>query len=182
MKRESIEERMETPKEMEVKIEGTSLTLKGPKGELTKDFFYPRLKLHSSNGFIIITTRGNTKREQKIIGTIKAHIRNMIKGITEGHRYEMKICSGHFPMHVSVSGNDFIVKNFFGERYPRKLKIRKGVNVGIEGSNIVLEGINKELVAQTAADIEQLTRRTKYDRRVFQDGIYVVNKDGKELK
>ncbi len=62
------------------------------------------------------------------------------------------------------------------------MKLKEGVSIKVEGDMINVESIDKGLAGQTAADIEQLTRRTNYDTRIFQDGIYIINKDGKEIK
>ena len=180
MEKKQLEESVEIPQGVDIAIEGTTVTLKGQKGQLSRRFLYPGMLLKKEDNKVIISTDRATKRENKMIGTTKAHIKNMAKGVAEGHVYKMKICSGHFPMHVSVSGTEFVIKNFFGERHPRKLAIRRGVKIIIDGNDVVLEGIDREEVAQTAADIEQITRRTKYDRRIFQDGIYITSK-GREL-
>ena len=106
----------------------------------------------------------------------------MIKGVQKPYVYTLKICSGHFPMNVSVSGEKFIVKNFLGEKTPRILNVKPGVSVKVEGDHITVESADKGLASQVSADIEQLTRRPGFDTRVFQDGCYIIVKDGKELK
>jgi large subunit ribosomal protein L6 len=131
---------------------------------------------------ILIKSRKNTKREKKLIGTLKANLKNMFKGSSELHKYSLKVCSGHFPMKVEVKEDTLTISNFIGEKFPRKLKLKEGVNVKVEGDMVNVESVDKSLAGQTAADIEQLTRRTNYDTRIFQDGIYVINKDGKEIK
>lgn len=114
--------------------------------------------------------------------TFKAHINNMIKGVTEGFKYRLKVVYSHFPMTVKVQGDEVVIENFLGEKNPRRAKILPGVTVKVKGSEIEVEGIDKEAVGQTAANIEQATRITKWDRRVFQDGIYIVEKAGKPIK
>ena len=52
----------------------------------------------------------------------------------------------------------------------------------VEGELIHVAGTNKEIAGQVSADIEQLTRRPGYDTRIFQDGIWITSKDGKEMK
>ena len=106
----------------------------------------------------------------------------MMSGANEPHKYIMKICSGHFPMNVSVAKNEFIVKNLLGEKVPRVLRLKEGANVRIEGDIVTIEAADKEIAGQVAADIKKLTRRGNYDTRVFQDGIYIINKDGKDVK
>lgn len=159
-------------------VEGV-LTLKGEKGEVTRSFIHPSVKIKTSDAGVEFTIVKMTKNEKKIVRTFGAHVRNMIKGVTQGHEYKLKICSGHFPMNVSVKNNGIEVKNFIGEKVPRLLKFKEGVTVVINGEIISVKGIDKEVVSQTAASIETLTRRNGFDRRVFQDGIYIIEKDGK---
>jgi large subunit ribosomal protein L6 len=84
-------------------------------------------------------------------------------------------------MNVSASNGKFIIKNFIGEKVPRTVELNSRVKVSINGDEVIVEGQDKDLVGQTAADIEQLTRRPGYDKRIFQDGIFIVEKAGKRL-
>jgi len=106
----------------------------------------------------------------------------MIAGVSEGHTYKLKICSGHFPMTVAVDNKDFVIKNLLGEKVPRKISIKQGVDIKVEGDEIVVTGINKNHVAQQAAAIEEMSKRSGFDKRIFQDGVYIISKDGKEIK
>lgn len=170
-------------KEVTITQDGHILTVKGPKGEVKKKIFNPSVNVTiESDKVLLKPNKKGTKRETKMIKTFVAHINNMIKGVTEGHTYKLKICSGHFPMNVSISNNEFIVKNFIGEKVPRKIPVKEGANVKIEGDVITVTGIDKEIVGQMAASIEELTKRPGFDTRIFQDGIYLIVKDGKEIK
>jgi len=180
-KKGRIEEIIKIPEEIEVLID-REIKISGKKGEVKKKIFDKKIKIEEKEKKIVISSKNNTKVQKKRIGSIKAHIKNMIKGVTEGHFYKLKICASHFPMNVSVEGHKFIVKNFLGEKIPRVLKLKEKDLIKIEGSEILIEGIDKELVAQTAADIEQLCTIRNRDKRVFQDGIFIINKDGKEVK
>ena len=82
----------------------------------------------------------------------------------------------HFPMSVSIQGDYLVIKNFLGERKERKAKILPQVNVKIEKNIITVESSDKEKAGQTAANIERATRIRKRDRRIFQDGIWLVQK------
>lgn len=169
------------PEGVQITTAGGRVTLKGPKGEISREFRFPRIVVSVEGDKLTLSSKNASKREKTKMGTVKAHIRNMLKGITEGHVYRLKICSGHFPMNVSVSGNTLTVKNFFGEKVPRTLKIKEGAEVKIDGSDITVESTDIEKAGQVAADIEQLTRLTDKDIRIFQDGIYIVEKSKKTL-
>ena len=177
-----IEEKILLPEGVSASLEGKTIALKGKNGELKKTFNRPYVDIEVKEGEVLFKAVRSTKREKKIVGSFVAHLKNMIKGVNEPHKYLLKICSGHFPMSVSVKGEDFIIKNFFGEKTPRTLKLKKGVDVKVDGDQVVVESISKELAGQVSADIEQLTRRCGYDSRIFQDGIWIISKDGKEVK
>ena len=85
-------------------------------------------------------------------------------------------------MNVRITVNKLVIKNFLGEKVPRTLEFKNGVQVKVDGDLIHVVSNSKELAGQVSADIEQLTRRPGYDTRVFQDGCYIISKDGKELK
>ena len=106
----------------------------------------------------------------------------MFKGANEGFEYKLKILYSHFPMKVDVKEDNLVVDNFLGEKHSRKAKLIQGVEVKINGQDVNVTGIDKEKVSQTAANIEQATRIKNLDPRVFQDGIYITEKDGKPIK
>jgi len=177
-----IMQEINIPEGIEISKEGHLIKVKGPKGEVSKKLAGPRIEIITERNLVKIISKKASKREKKLIYTFKAHINNMIKGVTEPFVYKLKICPGHFPMNVSIDKDIFTVKNFFGEKTPRKLKIKPDVKVKIDGKDVYVEGIDKELTAQTAASIEMLTKIKNRDRRIFQDGIYIVSKAGKEIK
>jgi large subunit ribosomal protein L6 len=95
----------------------------------------------------------------------------------------MKIVYAHFPMTVKVQGKTVTIDNFLGERSPRVAKIiGDDVKVQVKGDDVTITGINKEHVGQTMANIEQATKIKRRDPRIFQDGIYLVDKRQEELE
>lgn len=180
MKKE-IFQTIEIPENIEVNLDGNLLIVKGPEGELKREFDLHNLEFKKENNKIIVGHKKATKRDKKMINTIRAHINNMIQGVTKKFEYTLKICHSHFPMNVEVKDKEVIIKNFLGERVPRKAKILEGVDVKIDKEIITVNSTNKELAGQTAANIEKSTRIRKKDRRIFQDGIYIITKSGKEI-
>lgn len=165
------------PEDVELKVEATSVTVKGPKGALTRTFECPRLSIETANGNVSVISHLPRKQDKALCGTIIAHIANMIKGVTAGFTYEMKIVYSHFPMKAIVKGSSVVIENFLGERHPRHAKIVGDTKVEVKGDTVTLSGINNESVGQTAANIEIATRIRRFDPRVFQDGIYIVRKE-----
>ena len=84
-------------------------------------------------------------------------------------------------MNVSIQGDNFVVKNFLGEKSPRTIKLKKGATVKVEGDQILIESCDKDMAGQQASDIELLTAKSNRDLRVFQDGIYMTEKAGKKI-
>lgn len=180
--KKEIKAEIAIPEGISIEIKEGTLKAKGKAGEAAKRLFNPNIKITKEGNKIVLRALKTTKREQKLVNTFRAHIKNILLGANEAYTYKLKICSGHFPINVSVKDDDFIVKNFFGEKIPRVLKIKEGAKVKVEGDVVTVESSDKELAGQVAADIEQLTKRTKYDIRVFQDGIWIFEKCGEGLR
>jgi large subunit ribosomal protein L6 len=177
-----IREEIEIPEGVEVTVEGNTVKVKGPKGELERELKYPGVQIFTEDGKVVVYKEFPRRKDVAIVRTFKAHINNMIKGVTEGFKYRLKVVYSHFQMSVKVQGDEVIIENFLGEKNSRRARILPGVTVKVKGSEIEVESIDKEKAGQTAANIEQATRITKWDRRVFQDGIYIVEKAGKPIK
>ncbi|MAG38741.1 50S ribosomal protein L6 [Candidatus Woesearchaeota archaeon] len=177
-----MKEELFIPENCNVSLENELVVVSGSKGEVKKRLFNPLVKMFVDKEKIILESKKDNKQAKKLIKTFRAHIKNLFKGANEGHVYKLKICSGHFPMTVVVKENIFEIKNFLGEKVPRTVGILKDTSVKIEGIEIIVESINKEQAGQMAALLEQLTKRPGFDKRIFQDGIYLIEKDGKQIK
>jgi large subunit ribosomal protein L6 len=171
-------EEIEIPENVKAEINGNVVIVKGPKGEIKRDFTHARkITIKLEDNKIIVEKYFPSKEEKALVGTIAGHIRNLIKGVTEGFKYKMKIVYSHFPINVKVKGNYVYIENFIGEKYPRKAKIIGKVNINVTGNEIIIEGIDIEEVSQTAANIEHATKIVGKDPRVFLDGIYVYERE-----
>lgn len=181
MRKKILTAEIELPKDVTASVDNNTVKLKGKKGEISRALPSKKIKIMLEGNVIKIEAKDASKKEKTMIGSYESHVKNMVKGCTEGHEYVLKIASLHFPMNVSVAKGQFIVKNFLGEKIPRTLHITAGVNVKVEGDKVFVDGNKLEDVSQTAASIEQLTRITNRDTRIFQDGIYMILKDGKSI-
>ena len=179
--RKEISQTIEIPEGVEANLEESTLKIKGPEGETQREFNFANIEFELKDKKINIKTKSGTKREKKKINTMSAHIQNMIKGVQEKFEYLMKICFSHFPMTVDLQGDSATIKNFLGEKISRKVKIPKGAEVEVKGDIVSIKAIDKEVAGQTAANFETATKIRGRDRRIFQDGIFITHKGGKEI-
>ncbi|MFQ5800369.1 MAG: 50S ribosomal protein L6 [Candidatus Hydrothermarchaeales archaeon] len=171
---------IEIPPDVEVRLEDSRVTVTGPKGSLIRTLAYPSITIESGEGKVTVSAENKRRTIKAIVGTYAAHIRNMITGVTKGFQYKLKVVYSHFPITVKHSGDMIIIDNFLGEKTPRKSRVFGNCSISVKGYTITVDGVNIEEVAQTAANIEKATRVKGRDRRVFQDGIYMVEKGAVE--
>jgi large subunit ribosomal protein L6 len=181
MKVKDYTEEIEIPDGTTVQLDGGILTVSKEKETVKRNFANQKIKIKKEGNKIILHVPLMTKKEKTMLGTFTAHMRNMIAGVNKAFVYKLKVCSGHFPMNISVSGRELSVKNFTGEKVPRTLKIRESVEVHVEGDNITVKSSDKEKAGQVAGAIELLCKRPGFDKRVFQQGIYITEKAGKQV-
>ncbi len=180
MKKELYQE-IETPEGVEAEIDGDTLKVSGSEGVNKKKFSISNLDFKQEGNKIIIGNKKATKKEKKLMNTIASHIKNMIKGVQEKFEYQLKICFSHFPITIEIKDKEVIIKNFLGEKIPRKMKILEDVEVEIDKDIIKVSSVSKEFAGQVAANFEIATKIRKKDKRIFQDGIFIINKAGKEI-
>ena len=171
---------IELPDDVTAAVDHLDLTVEGPEGSVTKRLWYPDVSVTVDGDTVVIGSDADDRHTGATVGTFESHVSNMIHGVTDGWEYEMEVVYAHFPMQVRVEGDEVVIENFLGERSPRTTPIHGSTEVQVDGEQITLRGPDKEAVGQTAADIEQLTRVTDKDTRVFQDGVYITQKPGKQ--
>jgi len=171
-----VARQIEIPDGVSIAVDGNTVTVKGPKGEATRTLSYPELEIRKEDSYLVVNSKLDRKRQRAMVGTLAAHIGNMIIGVTRGYEYRMKVVYSHFPIQLKAASDELIINNFLGERKARSAKILPGTKVEIGKDELLITGINKEHVGQTMANIEQATRVRGFDIRVFQDGVYLVDK------
>ena len=167
---------IEIPDDVSAETDHLELTVEGPNGSVTRRLWYPDVDVTVEDGAVVIASENEDAKTNATVGTFESHVANMIHGVTDGWEYTMEVYYAHFPMQVNVEGDEVVIENFLGESAPRRTPIRGDTDVQIDGETVTLTGSDKEAVGQTAADIEQLTKVTDKDTRVFQDGVYIVEK------
>ncbi|MCX6814622.1 MAG: 50S ribosomal protein L6 [Candidatus Aenigmarchaeota archaeon] len=170
------EKAVQIPSGIEVRIEKKELIVKGPKGELCRSFFHPSAKLEIKEGTVVFSSDSNRKKDRAVVGTWASHFRNMCLGVSKGWETRLKIVYSHFPMKVNVEGSKVIIGNFLGERKNREADIVGKAKVEVSKDEIIITGIDKEQVGNTAANIERAAKVQGFDRRIFQDGCHLIQK------
>ena len=163
-----------------VSIDGNNVTISNEGKSITREFRHPKVSVQGASSSIKVICDLPRRADKAIAGTWAAHLRNMAKGVEEGFEYKLQAVYSHFPMSLKVEGNKMIINNLFGEKVPRVAKLPwspSDVEVKVENkTDVTVKGADREKVGQTAANIERACKIKKRDRRVFQDGIYIVSK------
>jgi len=177
MRLPEISRTLQVPEEVAINLQGKVVSVKGEKGSLTRDFSFAPVSIDAEGQTVRVSAKWPRKKEAALVGTIYAHIQNMITGVTKGYSYKLKIVFSHFPISVRLEGKTLLIENFIGERKARRIKVLGDVKVKIETDDIIISGINLEEVSQTAANIEQASRVKGKDVRIFLDGLYVYERN-----
>jgi len=168
------------PEGASASIDDDVVTISKDGESLSREFRHHRVEIRSAEGGLEVFVNLPRRSDKALAGTWAAHLRNMARGVDEGFEYRLKAVFSHFPMNLKVEGKQFTISNLFGEKVPRVAKLPWSpaeVEVRVENkTDVVVKGADREKVGQTAANIESACRITKRDRRVFQDGVYIVSK------
>jgi large subunit ribosomal protein L6 len=177
-----LKKTLDIPEGVTLVLEGNSISVTGPRGSSVRELWYPGIVITLEENQVMVDSSNQRKKQVAMMGTIASHISNMINGVTDGYTYRMKVVYSHFPIQLKVVGDHLSIGNFLGEKKPRKAKIQGDTKVETKGDEVIVSGIAIEDVGQTAANIQQATKikrfdpSKRFDPRVFQDGIYMVEK------
>ncbi|WP_135535862.1 50S ribosomal protein L6 [Halostella pelagica] len=167
---------LQIPDEVSAEVDHLDITVEGPEGSITRRLWYPDVSVSVDGDTVVIESDEDDAQTMSTLGTFESHVENMFHGVTEGWEYKMEVFYSHFPMQVNVENNEVVIENFLGEKAPRRTPVHGDTEVEVNDEELVLRGPDIEDVGQTAADIEQTTRVTDKDARVFQDGVYITEK------
>jgi large subunit ribosomal protein L6 len=179
--RKNFSQEIIIPEGVNVKKEGKTVHVKGNEGEASKEFNFGKIKFDNKDGKILLSYSDSTRKEKRMINTITAHLKNLINGVQNKFEYKLKVCSSHFPINVEIKGHNVLIKNFLGEKTPRKCEMPKGAEIEINKDIITVRSSNREIAGQASANFEATTKVRNRDRRVFQDGIFITSKPGREM-
>lgn len=164
------------PEGVNVAIDNMNVSVSGPEGQVKRELWYPGIVIKKVDSEIVVETQMQRREQLAMLGTLESHLKNMITGVSKGYEYKMKVVYSHFPIQLKAEGSQVLISNFLGEKKARKANILGNTRVAIKGDQVIISGINKEDVGQTAANIRTATKIKRFDPRVFQDGVYLVER------
>jgi len=178
-------EELDIPEGVDVTVKARIITVKGPRGTLTKNVRHIdmdiRLAKGKSNNKVTLAVWQGGRKHVACLRTIRSLIVNLITGVTKGFQYKMRAVYAHFPINCIIQddGHALEIRNFLGEKIVRNVKMLDGVTVSESKSQkdeLILEGSDIQNVSQSAASIHGICRVRNKDIRKFLDGIYVSEK------
>jgi len=174
--RRKLERKIQIPTGITCEVIENKVICKKDSLELSREIPIPGTKVLISQNEILISNEKGNKNDYKKIVSLSIHLKNILSGLEDPFIYKLESCNVHFPTSLKIEGDKLEISNFLGEKVKRYAEILPGVNVDIKGPNITLSSHNLESAGQTAANFEKATKVRGRDPRVFQDGIYIVEK------
>jgi large subunit ribosomal protein L6 len=145
------------PKDVEVKLEGDLLRVKGPKGELRRRV-HPKVQVDMDGDKISVSVADGSRESRSLHGLFAVLINNMVTGVTKGFERVLEISGVGY--RAVVNGRTAVFN--LGYSRPIDFELPDGVDAKIEKSKIILTGIDKELLGMTASKIRNLRRPEPY--------------------
>ena len=130
--------------------EGNHVTVKGPKGELSRDLA-PEMEIKKDGDNIVVTRPNDLKRMKSLHGLTRTLINNMVIGVTEGYSKTLEVNGVGY--RAAKSGN--VLNLALGYSHPIDMKDPDGIETKVDGNKIIVSGISKEKVGQYAAEIRE---------------------------
>ncbi|GEN88600.1 50S ribosomal protein L6 [Oceanobacillus sp. FSL W8-0428] len=170
---------VEIPEGVELKFNGTTLTVKGPKGELTRDF-HPDIKINVEGNILTVARPSDHKDHRALHGTTRSLINNMVVGVSKGFEKSLEINGVGY--RAQKQGNKTVVNA--GYSHPVELEPIDGIEIEVpKNTQIIVKGIDKELVGAVAANIRAIRPPEPYKGKgIKYADEYVRRKEGKTAK
>ena len=170
---------VDMPSGVDVKVDGTQVTVKGSKGELSREF-PDRVSFSIEDGVITVGREDDTRESRALHGLSRALLANMVQGVSEGFTKVLEIQGVGY--RASLKGSD--LELLVGFSHPVDVKAPKGITFEVpEPTRILVSGIDKEQVGQVAADIRKVRPPEPYKGKgIRYAGEYVRRKAGKAGK
>ena len=172
-------EPISVPSDVQVSIEGRSVEVTGPKGSLDLDL-PGEINVRQEDDTVLVERPNDDRKNKALHGLTRSLINNMVIGVSEGFKKELEIVGVGYRAAISGDGLELQL----GFSHPVKVNAPDGITFDVpEPTQIIVSGINKEIVGQVAADIRSYRKPEPYKGKgIRYAGEYVARKAGKAAK
>ena len=172
-------EPISVPSDVQVSIEGRSVEVTGPKGSLDLDL-PGEINVRQEDDTVLVERPNDDRKNKALHGLTRSLINNMVIGVSEGFKKELEIVGVGYRAAISGDGLELQL----GFSHPVKVNAPDGITFDVpEPTQIIVSGINKEVVGQVAADIRSYRKPEPYKGKgIRYAGEYVARKAGKAAK
>lgn len=164
------------PQKTEVSVSGHTLTVKGPKGTLTRPL-HRFIGIEVGEGGVQVSKKADNLAAQALVGTYASHVRNMLTGVTTGFTKKLLVEGVGYKWDVQGKTLNLAL----GFSHPVKVAIPDGLTVTADKGVLTIAGFDKELVGQFAADIRAMKKPEPYKGKgIRYEGEVIRRKQGKK--
>lgn len=167
------------PGSVNVTISGQTVTVKGPKGELTLEVAEP-ITVAFEDGQLTVARPDDERSSRALHGLTRSLIANNVQGVTEGFSKELEVVGTGYRVQQKGTG----IEMALGFSHPVPFEAPQGITLEVEGNNkITVRGVDKQMVGETAANIRKLRKPEPYKGKgVRYAGETIRRKAGKAGK
>jgi large subunit ribosomal protein L6 len=164
------------PKGVNLDLQGSTVAVKGPKGELRRTL-HPEMKVSLNDGAFTVERPSDDKRHKALHGLTRTLVQNMVEGVSKGFSKTLEIQGVGYKAEAKPYGVNLIV----GYSHPVKYEAPKGIKISVENNTVVkIEGADKEVVGQVAAELRSVRPPEPYKGKgIRYQGEQVRRKAGK---
>ena len=170
---------IEIPSGVDVTVEGSHVTVKGPRGTL-EDTFHPEIRIVREDGTVRVERPDDDGFHRSLHGLTRTLVANMVEGVTKGYEKRLEIVGVGY--RAALKGKD--IELALGFSHPVTVKAPEGIEFEVPAPNrITIRGNNKQMVGEIAANIRKIRKPEPYKGKgVRYEGEYVRKKAGKAAK
>lgn len=167
------------PAGVEVKVDGNTVTVKGPKGTLTNTF-HKDIKIELNDGVINVTRPSDVAEHRSLHGLTRTLVNNMVVGVSQGYSKELDVLGVGY--RVAKQGKDLVMN--LGYSHQVFVSEEDGITIDVPTPNkIIISGCDKQRVGQFAAEVREKRPPEPYKGKgIRYTGEYVRHKEGKAGK
>jgi large subunit ribosomal protein L6 len=164
------------PKGVVVSVQGQAVTVKGPKGTLTRSF-HPEMRIALEDGHVTVARPSDARQHRALHGLTRALLHNMVEGVTKGYFRQLELQGVGYKAEANPTGLRLVVGLSHAVAFPAPA----GISLTVENNTqIKVTGIDKELVGQVAAEIRKVRPPEPYKGKGIRYlGEHVRRKAGK---